>query len=60
LKRVLSARPLAVGGARDEAWARIRTRILGMPLGSATQNDSAVGAALPTQKGGPAGTGWDP
>lgn len=52
-KRVLTVG----GGARNEAWTRIRARILGVPVAPAAQTESAFGTALLARRGGPDETG---
>lgn len=41
------------GGAKNEAWTRIRRRTLGVPVSVAEQTEASYGAALLALKGGP-------
>ncbi|KJC59644.1 carbohydrate kinase [Bradyrhizobium sp. LTSPM299] len=41
------------GGAKNEAWTRIRLRTLGVPVSVAEQSEASYGAALLALKGGP-------
>jgi sugar (pentulose or hexulose) kinase len=34
------------GGARNEAWTRIRARCLGVPVATAAETEAAYGTAL--------------
>lgn len=49
LRRVISIG----GGARNEAWTRIRQRILGVDVSVAEQTEASFGAALLALNGGP-------
>ena len=40
------------GGARNEAWIKIRQRILGVPVTVAEQTEACFGAALLALQGG--------
>ncbi|HWA44170.1 MAG TPA: FGGY-family carbohydrate kinase [Hypericibacter adhaerens] len=50
LKRVISVG----GGAKNEAWTKIRRRVLGVPVETAETTEAGFGAALLALRGGPA------
>ncbi|MBR0796398.1 FGGY-family carbohydrate kinase [Bradyrhizobium jicamae] len=41
------------GGARNDAWTKIRHRVLGVPVSIAEQTEASYGAALLAMNGGP-------
>jgi len=41
------------GGARNDAWTRIRRRVLGVSVDTAKQTEASYGAALLALNGGP-------
>ena len=41
------------GGAKNDAWTRIRHRVLGVPVSLAEQTEASYGAALLALNGGP-------